>query len=762
MGYLLNIPFYLFFKLLLKLEYYMSFVGMLKNILVVSCMLVVYVSCQYTQTSGEKKEETVQLTLEYENSIDSIIEQLTLEEKVHLLHGTGKFWSGGIERLGVPEMQYADGPLGVREEIERNSWESAEWNNDSATFFPAGTALGATWNPKLLYDCGKAMAQEARARNKDILLVPAVNILRSPLNGRNYEYFTEDPYLNSHLVVPYVQGVQSENVAASVKHYAVNNQETNRGSINVELSERALREIYLPAFKAAVQKGQAFTVMGAYNKLRGEYLCENEYMLNHILKKEWGFRGVVVSDWGAVHNTINAANSGLDIEMGTDKDYEDFYFARPLINAVNIGDVDMKVVDDKVRRVLRLMYHIKLNQPTQRTKGSINTKEHSNIVYNAASESVVLVKNEKKILPLQKDEISRIAIIGDNATRTFGQGGFGAGVKSKYEVTPLEAFKNKLGDKIEIAYSQGYREKYIPERNNDKTYGRIIDYSTDEELVDKAVELAASSDVAIVFAGSNRHTESESIDREDMKLPFAQEQLINEVVKANKKTIVVFTLGTAYDLKEMNEIIPAMLISWFNGAESGNALCDVITGQINPSGKLPFTFPKKLEDSPAHALNAFPGTKELVTYNEDIFVGYKWFDKQNIEPLYCFGYGLSYSKFNILNARLNSDEYITTDTIELSIDIKNIGNYDGAEVIQVYSGIGNSKIVRVEKELKAFRKVWLKKGESNMVKLKIPASSLAYYNEKSMSWEVESGQYELKIGNSSRNIYQIVKFNIKN
>ncbi|MBN2167275.1 MAG: glycoside hydrolase family 3 C-terminal domain-containing protein [Marinilabiliaceae bacterium] len=720
------------------------------------CLIIAFsvlLSCRNNNKVGVSNND---ILLNYDSVIDSIITTLSLKEKINMLHGNGKFSSGGIGRIGISELHYTDGPLGIREEIERDSWEPAGWTTDSATFFPAGTALGATWNPDVVFECGKAMGREARARNKDVLLVPAINILRSPLNGRNYEYFTEDPFLNKTMVVPYVKGVQSEDVAACVKHFAVNNQETNRGSVDVSISERALREIYLPGFKAAVVKGQCFTVMGAYNRLRGDYLCENDYMLNHILKKEWGFNGAVVSDWGAVHSTVKAANSGLDVEMGTDvRDYNHCFFADPLYEAVVNGKVKESVVDEKVRRVLRVVYGIKKNM-NNRSKGAINTPEHSKIVYNAACEAVVLLKNENKILPVDVSKTKSIAVIGDNSTRTFGSGGFGAGVKSQYEITPLMAIKNKLGKNNEISYAQGYREKYVRGKNDDVTYGRIIDYSVDEMLIKEAVEIARKSDYALIFAGANRHTESEAVDREDMRLPFAQETLIKEVASVNPRTIVILTVGTPYDIKTISKMVPSLLISWFMGAEAGNAICDLLTGKVNPSGKLPFTIPARLEDSPAHALGAYPGSDRLVEYKEDIFVGYRWFDKQVIDPLYCFGYGLSYTSFDVSDVKLEKKDLTPEDTLSLRIKISNVGDYDGAEVLQVYYKVNKSKIERSIKELCAFKKVFIPSGHIEDVEFRIPVNELSFFNHYTNKWEVEKGQYNLLVSNSSRSVFETV------
>ncbi len=713
-------------------------------------MAIFVLGCTASMKNVTTKQEIVQLTLDYDSRIDSIIRQLTLQEKINLLHGTGMFWSGGVERLGIPELKYADGPLGIREEIERNSWKPLGWTNDSATFFPAGTALAATWNPELSKRYGEAIGQEARARDKDILLAPAINIIRSPLCGRNYEYMTEDPFLNVRMAVPYIQGVQEQDVAACVKHFAINNQETLRGSIDVLASERAIREIYLPAFKAAVTEGNAFSVMGAYNRFRGAYLCENDYLLNKLLKGEWGFKGIVVSDWGAVHNTVNSAKNGLDVEMGSGLPFSNFFFANPLLEAVQNGSVEESLIDDKVKRILRVMFNVK-KMDQSRKKGSINTPEHSEVAYQVASEAVVLLKNNESILPVDLYSTKSIAVIGDNAATTFALKGFGAGVKTRYEVTALQGLKNRLGDKCEIRYAQGYKEKYLPGKRG-QAYGRDVDYTPDEALISEAVRLAKTSDYAVIVAGSNRTFESESVDRKDLRLPFAQEELIKAVVKVNPKTIVVLITGAPYDIREINQVAPAIIWTWFNGSEGGNALADVLLGKVNPSGKLPFTLPEKLEDSPAHALNAFPGDGQKVEYLEDILVGYRWFDTKNINPIYCFGYGLSYTSFDISAPECAGNLFKANDTINVSLRLTNKGKMAGAEVVQLYIQDMEPKVLKAQKELKAFKKEFLQPGESKKIELKVPVASLAYFDEAANDWVVSPGRYKLRVGSSSRDI----------
>ncbi|GHA27922.1 glycosyl hydrolase [Salinimicrobium marinum] len=713
------------------------------------------------RTSKEEIFEGEPLSMEYEEKIDSLIAQLTLEEKSGMLHGTSMFATSGVPRLGIPELTMADGPLGVREEISRDSWANAGWENDYATFLPAGGGLSATWNPDLAYTFGNVMGAEARDRNKDVLLAPAFNIIRTPLGGRTYEYFSEDPFLNKMITVPYIVGVQENDVAACIKHYAVNNQETNRGTVDVLLDERTLREIYLPAFEAAITQGHAYSVMGAYNKLRGDYLNENEYMLQNVLRDEWGFKGIVISDWDAIHSTVKALKAGADVEMGTNAPFDEYYFAQPLIDSVQAGKLSEEEVNKHVRRVLRVMYNIKSIDSTGRAKGSRNTEAHLQDAYNIASESVVLLKNEKNLLPVNAEEINSIAVIGNNATRTYAQGGFGAGVKTRDEITPLDALKNKLPESVSINYAKGYEENYVPANDQNQNYGRATIDELDENMVQEAVEAAKSSDVAIIFAGSNRDYESEAADRRDIQLPFGQEELIDRVKEANPNTIIVMIAGAPFDLQKVEKNASTLVWSWFNGSEGGNALVDVLLGEINPSGKLPWTMPLRLEDSPAHATNSFPGD-ESVTYEEGILVGYRWFDTKNIEPMYPFGYGLSYTSFDFKSPKVNKEEtYTENDTITLEIEVENTGEVDGKEVVQVYMSKSDSQIERAAQELKGFKKVTVEAGSSETVSIEIPVKELAYYNAKNKSWSVEPGTYTFKIGNSSRNILEEIHIKIK-
>ena len=600
---------------------------MKKIIGVIACGLFLNAAAVSSQVTDKEK-------VQMEKRIEKLIKKMTLEEKVGLLHGNSKFYVAGVERLGIPEWSLSDGPHGVRAEINRHDWAYAGWTNDSASYFPTGTAFAAAWNPELAYRRGEVLGEEARWRKKDVLLGPGVNIIRSPLCGRNFEYMSEDPYMNSVLAVAYIKGLQSRDVACSVKHFAVNNQETNRTTVDVECSERALREIYLPAFKAAVQEGGALTVMAAYNKFRGEFCAENNYLVRKILRNEWGFDGVYVTDWGAAHSTVPSMEAGLDLEMGTliDK-YEDWYYANPLIEAVKSGKIPMSLVDEKVGDVLRVMIKTNVLDPKKRFgPGSMNTKEHQQATYDAAAEAIVLLKNQNNLLPLDFSSIKSLAVIGDNATRKHSNGGLSSEIKAVYEVTPLEALRAKWGDKVDIRFAQGYEKlsTFVEGSNNGQSSGTFSSKTQESDaLLKEAVEVARTSDVALLVCGLNHDYDTESFDRLNMDIPYGQVELIQEVVKANPRTIVVMIAGSPLNMAAVDICSPAIVWAWFNGMEGGNALVDVLSGKVNPSGKMPFTTPVSLDQSPAHALGNFPGRDLKVNYEEDILVGYRWFDTKS-------------------------------------------------------------------------------------------------------------------------------------
>ena len=732
---------------------------MKKIIGVIACGLFLNAAAASSQVTDKEK-------VQMEKRIEKLIKKMTLEEKVGLLHGNSKFYVAGVERLGIPEWSLSDGPHGVRAEINRHDWAYAGWTNDSASYFPTGTAFAAAWNPELAYRRGEVLGEEARWRKKDVLLGPGVNIIRSPLCGRNFEYMSEDPYMNSVLAVAYIKGLQSRDVACSVKHFAVNNQETNRTTVDVECSERALREIYLPAFKAAVQEGGALTVMAAYNKFRGEFCAENNYLVRKILRNEWGFDGVYVTDWGAAHSTVPSMDAGLDLEMGTliDK-YEDWYYANPLIEAVKSGKVPMSLVDEKVGDVLRVMIKTNVLDPKKRFgPGSMNTKEHQQATYDAAAEAIVLLKNQNNLLPLDFSSIKSLAVIGDNATRKHSNGGLSSEIKAVYEVTPLGALRAKWGDKVDIRFAQGYEKlsTFVEGSNNGQSSGTFSSKTQESDaLLKEAVEVARTSDVALLVCGLNHDYDTESFDRLNMDIPYGQVELIQEVVKANPRTIVVMIAGSPLNMAAVDICSPAIVWAWFNGMEGGNALVDVLSGKVNPSGKMPFTTPVSLDQSPAHALGNFPGRDLKVNYEEDILVGYRWFDTKGLPVVYPFGYGLSYTTFNYSNLNTDKKTYDQADTIQATFTLTNTGDREGAEVAQLYVSDPVCSVMRPVKELKGFKKVFLKPGESRRITLDIPVSSLAFYSEAQSQFVVEPGEFILQLGASTSDIKQKISIDVK-
>ena len=732
---------------------------MKKIIGVIACGLFLNAAAASSQVTDKEK-------VQMEKRIEKLIKKMTLEEKVGLLHGNSKFYVAGVERLGIPEWSLSDGPHGVRAEINRHDWAYAGWTNDSASYFPTGTAFAAAWNPELAYRRGEVLGEEARWRKKDVLLGPGVNIIRSPLCGRNFEYMSEDPYMNSVLAVAYIKGLQSRDVACSVKHFAVNNQETNRTTVDVECSERALREIYLPAFKAAVQEGGALTVMAAYNKFRGEFCAENNYLVRKILRNEWGFDGVYVTDWGAAHSTVPSMEAGLDLEMGTliDK-YEDWYYANPLIEAVKSGKIPMSLVDEKVGDVLRVMIKTNVLDPKKRFgPGSMNTKEHQQATYDAAAEAIVLLKNQNNLLPLDFSSIKSLAVIGDNATRKHSNGGLSSEIKAVYEVTPLEALRAKWGDKVDIRFAQGYEKlsTFVEGSNNGQSSGTFSSKTQESDaLLKEAVEVARTSDVALLVCGLNHDYDTESFDRLNMDIPYGQVELIQEVVKANPRTIVVMIAGSPLNMAAVDICSPAIVWAWFNGMEGGKALVDVLSGKVNPSGKMPFTTPVSLDQSPAHALGNFPGRDLKVNYEEDILVGYRWFDTKGLPVVYPFGYGLSYTTFDYSNLNTDKETYDQADTIQATFTLTNTGDREGAEVAQLYVSDPVCSVMRPVKELKGFKKVFLKPGESRRITLDIPVSSLAFYSEAQSQFVVEPGEFILQLGASASDIKQKISVEVK-
>lgn len=747
-----------------------------KLISAVICTLLL-VSC--TEDKGHKSA-----LLQYDAEIDGIIPQMTLEEKVDMLHGKHMFTSAGIERLGIADMIYTDGPFGIREEMEPNSWTPLGWENDRATFFPTGSALAATWSPDLAYSYGTGMAREARLRGKDMLLGPAINIQRIPTGGRTYEYLSEDPFLSSRLSAGYVSGVQDNGVASCIKHYALNNQENNRGNVNVIIGERAMREIYLPPFRAAIEEADAYGVMPAYNKVNGWWCSENDILLNKILRNEWGFAGFTVSDWGGTHHTVESVINGLNVEMPGSQ-----FHGQPLLDSVNAGIVPEEVINQRVREILRVRMAIEPIPPDQANKEVTSKPEQQKIAYDIASKSIVLLKNDG-ILPLDLDNKPVIAVIGANATQTMGLGGMGAGVKTLYEVTPMEGLKDRIGDKAEILYAQGY----IPEVFD---FARMFRRVTPEErekearekalmiskLTKEALEVAKKADLVLFIGGNNRAVETEGSDRRDIKLPSGQDELISRIAEVNTEIITVLVSGAPNDMNIIEPLSKALLISWFNGTEGGNALADVLVGNISPSGRLPFTLPVKLEDSPAFALDNYspgPSRRDIFAgvvaqtnapgdaqnseekqnvrdpndayYSEESLVGYRWFDTKNIPVMYPFGHGLTYTTFEYSSIATDKDKYGKKDVISVSFELKNTGPVAADEVVQAYVHRINPSVEWPYKELKAFQRVPLEPGESKTVTLEIPVKDLRYWNEELHDWADDPCNIELLVGASAGDI----------
>ena len=700
----------------------------------------------------------------FEQKIDSVVSLLTLEEKVAMVHAQSKFSTPGVERLGIPELWMSDGPHGVRAEINWDDWGYSKWTNDSITAFPALTCLAATFNPKLSADYGFSVGEEARYRKKDVLLGPGVNIYRTPLNGRNFEYMGEDPFLASKMVVPYIKGVQKNGVAACVKHYVLNNQEKWRMHINVEVSDRALHEIYLPAFKVAVEEGEAWSIMGAYNQFREQYCCHNELLLNKILKEDWQFDGVVITDWGGAHDTKQAALYGLDIEMGTGTNglttnkenvYDHYYLANPFLKLVKDGDVEEAVLDDKVRRILRLMY--RTNMSSNRPLGRLNNQEHLDVARKVATEGIVLLKNNDAFFPINPDKKITIAVIGENATRSMTVGGGSSELKAKDEVSPLRGLKERFKNAT-IIHAMGYA-------SGPSTYGRALPSEFDANALKReAIEAAAKADVVLFVGGLNKshYQDCEGGDRQSFDLPFNQNELLDALVEVNSNIGVVLISGNAVAMPWLNKV-DAVMQTWYLGSEAGHAIADVVSGDENPSGKLPFSFPKKLKDNAAHYFGeiSYPGDSINQIYKEDILVGYRWHDTKKIEPLFAFGYGLSYTSFEISNVKTDKKSYSGTDKITVRCNVRNTGNFDGSEVVQVYVGKPKSKVKRALKELKGFSKVELSKGANKTIAITIDVSKLAYYNETISDWTLEKGDYIVYVGNASNNSVEKIKISVQ-
>ena len=691
-----------------------------------------------------------------EQRIDDALSRMTLDEKIAVIHAQSKFSSPGVKRLGFPDLWTDDGPHGVRPDVLWDEWEQAGQTNDSCVAFPALTCLTATWNPCLSKLYGESLGEEALYRGKHVMLGPGVNINRTPLNGRNFEYMGEDPWLASRMVVPYIQGLQSKGVAACVKHYALNNDEEYRHQVNVIVSDRALHEIYLPAFKAAVQEGGAWAIMGAYNLYQNQHNCHNALLLNKILKHDWGFDGVVISDWGGCHNTEEAITNGLDLEFGSWTDgltmgatnaYDRYYLALAYKRLIQEGKYSTKELDEKVRRVLRLFYRTTMNR--QRPFGFLCSESHYEAALKIAQEGIVLLKNNRQLLPIKKAK--RILVVGENAIKMMTVGGGSSSLKVQKEILPLDGIKARFAD-AEVDYARGYVGDTVQSYNG-VTVGRsLYELRSAEALTAEAVAKAKNADVVIFIGGLNKsdYQDCEGHDRKAYGLPYGQDQLVEALVKANPNLVYVNISGNAVAMPWV-EKVPAIVQGWFIGSEAGEALASVLAGDVNPSGKLPFTWYARLEDCGAHATGSYPGTwregQQIIdeTYKEDLFVGYRWTDKQNIKPLFPFGYGLSYTTFEISNLRADKREMTADGKLTVTVDVRNTGSVAGAEVLQLYISDSKSSQPRPVKELKGFKKVSLAPGEKQQVDFTIDRSALSFYDETTGDWTAEPGEFVVTV-----------------
>ena len=727
-------------------------------------------------------------TKRMEKEIEKTVRKLTLDEKLAMIHGATLFQSGAVERLGIPAIITSDGPMGVRAEFMSDRWIPAGNNDDMVSYLPSNSALASTWNPKLAHDMGHVLGAEARGRGKDVILAPGINIKRDPKCGRNFEYMSEDPKLAATLAVPFIQGVQENDVAACVKHFAANCQETDRLMVDEEIDDRTLYEIYLPAFKAAVQEGGAYSIMGAYNKINGVHCCENKKLLDEILRKEWGFDGAVISDWGGVHKTKEAAECSMDLEMSVFPDFDDYKLANPLKELVEKGEVSEDRIDAKVRNLLRMMYRLKMigKHKDSRQSGAYNVPEHREAILKTAEESIILLKNENKTLPLDAKKIKKLVVIGQNAAKVHSDGGGSAEIKSLYEICPLMGLKMYLGGNVQVEYVKGY---YVPEKPKtfeqnwqatslddlkDTNVGQAVRdeahehenhrkgeeerlaklekekveiHEKNRQLFAQAVEAAKDADAVIFVGGLNHDFDSEGFDRSDMKLPYEQDLLIEELLKVRKDAIITFVGGSPVEMPWRDKA-QAILWSYYAGMETGNAFAKVIFGEVNPSGKLAETFPARYEDC-ATGKNGQFGKWGAIKLEEGLYYGYRHFDRQRITPAFCFGHGLSYTTFEYGNFTLKAEK---GKNVKLSFTVKNTGKKAGAEIAQVYVAPISPSVDRPVKELKAYAKVELAAGKSKKVSLTLTQQDFAYFDEHLHDFISDAGDYEILIGASCQDI----------
>lgn len=727
-------------------------------------------------------------TKKMEKEIEKTVRKLTLDEKLAMIHGATLFQSGAVERLGIPAIITSDGPMGVRAEFMSDRWIPAGNNDDMVSYLPSNSALASTWNPKLAHDMGHVLGAEARGRGKDVILAPGINIKRDPKCGRNFEYMSEDPKLAATLAVPFIQGVQENDVAACVKHFAANCQETDRLMVDEEIDDRTLYEIYLPAFKAAVQEGGAYSIMGAYNKINGYHCCENKMLLDGILRMEWGFDGAVISDWGGVHKTKEAAECSMDLEMSVFPDFDDYKLANPLKELVEKVEVSEDRIDAKVRNLLRMMYRLKMigKHKDSRQSGAYNVPEHREAILKTAEESIILLKNENKTLPLDAKKIKKLVVIGQNAAKIHSDGGGSAEIKSLYEICPLMGLKMYLGGNVQVEYVKGY---YVPEKPKtfeqnwqatslddlkDTNVGQAVRdeahehenhrkgeeerlaklekekveiHEKNRQLFAQAVEAAKDADAVIFVGGLNHDIDSEGFDRSDMKLPYEQDLLIEELLKVRKDAIITFVGGSPVEMPWRDKA-QAILWSYYAGMETGNAFAKVIFGEVNPSGKLAETFPARYEDC-ATGKNGQFGKWGAIKLEEGLYYGYRHFDRQRIMPAFCFGHGLSYTTFEYSGLTMKAEK---GKNVKLSFTVKNTGKKAGAEIAQVYVAPISPSVDRPVKELKAYAKVELAAGKSKKVSLTLTQQDFAYFDEHLHDFIADAGDYEILVAASCEDI----------
>ena len=746
---------------------------MIKNKIYIS--LVITLFCAQL-VKAQSQPVYLDETKDIEVRVEDALKRMTLDEKIRVIHAQSKFSSAGVPRLGFPDFWTDDGPHGVRPDVLWDEWEQAGQTNDSCVAFPALTCLAATWNPQLSLIYGESLGEEALYRGKDMILGPGVNIYRTPLNGRNFEYMGEDPYLSSRMVVPYIQGMQSKGIAACVKHYALNNDEEYRHQVNVIVSDRALHEIYLPAFKAAITEGKAWGIMGAYNLYKNHHNCHNAILLNKILKQDWQFDGVVVSDWGGTHDTDEAVKNGLDLEFGTWTDgltmgatnaYDNYYLADAYKRLIKEGKYTTKELDDKVRRVLRLFYRTTMNR--QRPHGFLCSESHYAAARKIAEEGIVLLKNDGgTVLPININKVKNILVVGENAVKMMTVGGGSSSLKVQREVSPLDGLKARLRGIAEVDYARGYVGDVTGAYNGVTTGQDLSESRSADELIAEAVEKAKKADYVIVFGGLNKsdYQDCEGHDRKDYALPYAQNKLVEALAQVNTRLVFVNISGNAVAMPWINKV-PAVLQGWFIGSESGNALASILVGDANPSGKLPFSWMQSLEQYGAHALGAYPGKwrsdGKIIDeeYKEDIFVGYRWADQHKQKPLFPFGHGLSYTTFEYGGKSRIEKSADGTPLFTLHTSIKNTGSREGAETVQLYIRDVKSSLPRPVKELKGFQKVTLAPGEQRDITFTIDKSMLSYYDDSKGEWVMEPGRFEALIGASAGDIKSKVAFEMK-